>query len=288
MAKLEGSATAVAVIGTGAIGSAVARRLLETGHDVAVWNRTESRAEELVALGAVPARSVEEAVSSRALVLMTLKDHAAVEQCLSQVNLDVSGQTFVGMYTGTAGEARLAAQRVAGLGGEYLDAGLQASPEMIGTDAATILYSGSPLAFEQHRGTLGLLSKPRFVGEMPEAAAVWDLVLFGVWYDAQLGLLRALETARAAGVDLVELSSTMSTQLGHVVAAVSTTVSEVERASYPRGPADLTEHLTVIRRLIELRAGRHLGDGGLPQVAARVEALIADGRGSEGLTATVG
>jgi hypothetical protein len=73
-----------------------------------------------------------------------------------------------------------------------------------------------------------------------------------------------------------------------VVTAVSATVSEMQQATYPPGPADLTEHLTVVRHLIELRAGRRLGDGGLPELAARIEALIADGRGGEGLTATVG
>jgi 3-hydroxyisobutyrate dehydrogenase-like beta-hydroxyacid dehydrogenase len=288
MAEVKKSAPRVAVIGTGAIGSAVARRLLGSGHEVTVWNRTESRAKELVVEGALPARSVWEAVSASTLVFLTLKDYGAVEQSLTQLDVSLSGRTLVGMYTGTPSEARLVAQRVTSRGAQYIDAGVQASPELIGTDAATILYSGSLHAFEHHRSTLELLSTPRFVGEAPEAAAVWDLALFGVWYDAQLGLLRALETARAAGVDVVEFSRTASTQLGHVVAAVSNTVSEMQQATYPAGPADLTEHLTVVRHLVELRAGRRLGDGGLPAVAARIEALIADGRGGEGLTATVG
>lgn len=288
MVEVKKSAPRVAVIGTGAIGSAVVHRLLGGGYDVTVWNRTESRATELVAAGALPARSVREAVSSSTLIFLPLKDYTAVEQCLTQLDMDLSGQTIVGMYTGTASEARLAAQRVTSLGGQYIDAGIQASPEMIGTDAATILYSGSRHAFEQHKTTLELLSKPRFVGETLEAAAVWDLALFGVWYDAQLGLLRALDAAREAGIDVVEFSHTASAQLGHVVTAVSATVSEMQQATYPPGPADLTEHLTVVRHLIELRAGRRLGDGGLPEVAARIEALIADGRGGEGLTATVG
>ncbi|WP_196255714.1 NAD(P)-dependent oxidoreductase [Micromonospora sp. WMMD558] len=288
MVDVGKSAPRIAVIGTGAIGGAVVHRLLGDGRHVTVWNRTEGRARDLVVAGALPARSVREAVSSSTLVFLTLKDYAAVEQCLGQLDMDLSGQTIVGMYTGSASEARLAAQRVAGLGAQYIDAGIQASPEVIGTDAATILYSGSPEAFEQHRATLELLSKPRFVGEAPEAAAVWDLALFGVWYDAQLGLLRALETARAAGINVLEFSRTASTQLGHVVAAVPATVSEMQQGIYPAGPADLTEHLTVVRHLIELRAGRRLSDGGLPEVAAKIEALIADGRGGEGLTATAG
>ncbi|MER7893794.1 NAD(P)-binding domain-containing protein [Micromonospora sp. NPDC094482] len=288
MVEVEQSAPRVAVVGTGAIGSAVVHRLLGGGYDVTVWNRTESRATELVAAGALPARSVREAVSSSTLIFLTLKDYTAVEQCLTQLDRDLSGQTIVGMYTGTPGEARSAAQRVTSLEARYLDAGIQASPEMIGTDAATILYSGSRHAFEQHRTTLELLSRPRFVGETPEAAAVWDLALFGLWYDAQLGLLRALDAARDAGIDVLDFSHTASTQLGHVVTGLSATVSEMERGTYPPGPADLTEHLTVVRHLIDLRAGRRLGDGGLPEVAAEIEALIADGRGGEGLTATAG
>jgi 3-hydroxyisobutyrate dehydrogenase-like beta-hydroxyacid dehydrogenase len=289
MVEVENSAADVAVVGTGAIGSAVARRLLAGGHNVTVWNRTGSRAAQLVNEGVAQARSVREAVSSSSISLLTLKDFTAVQQCLADLDrMDLSRRTIVGMYTGTAGEARSLAQRVNELAGQYLDAGTQAVPETIGTDAATILYSGSRQAFQQHKATLELLSKPHFVSEAPEAAAVWDLALFGVWYDAQLGLLRALDTVRACGIDLVEFSETATTQLGHVVNAVSGTVSEIQQAAFPAGPADLTEHLKVLCQLIELRAGGCLGDGGIPRVAEVVEALVVGGRGGEGLTSVVG
>ncbi|GGS90992.1 6-phosphogluconate dehydrogenase [Planobispora rosea] len=288
MTEIESPAHRVAVIGTGAVGSAVTRRLLTGGHEVVVWNRTASRSAGLVAEGALPAGSIGEAASSGTLILLTLTDYAAVRQCLAALDTDLSERTVIGMYTGTADDARRAARRVTALGAHYLDAGIQAAPEMIGTDAATILYSGSRSAFERHRTTLELLSRPRFVGEAPQAAAVWDLALFGVWYDAQLGLLRALDTVRETGIDIAEFSDTAATQLGHVVTGIPTAVSELLQAAYPAGPATLTEHLTVVRHLIELRSGGRLGDGGLPAVAARIEALIADGRGDEGLTATAG
>lgn len=276
----------VAVVGTGAIGGAVVRVLLKGGYDVTVWNRTAGRAAGLVAEGAVRAGSVQEAVSAAPLVLLTLTDHAAVRQCLNQV--DLSGQTVVGMYTGTADDARQAAERVGELGGQYVDAGIQTAPEAIGTDTATILYSGPRPAFDRHRAVFDLLSTPRFVGEAPDAAAIWDLTLFGLWYDAQLGLLRALDTVRAAGIDMAEFGATAETQLGHVLTAIPATVDELRQGAYPAGPANLAEHLTVVNHLVELRAGQRLGTGGLPDVAARLAALIADGRGDEGLTAIVG
>ncbi len=283
---VKNSASRVAVVGTGAIGSAVARRLLGNGYDVTVWNRTAGRAAELVAEGAARAGSVQEAVSSSPLVLMTLTGYEAVRQCLARV--DLSGQTIVGMYTGTADEAREVAEQVSRLGGRYVDAGIQASPETIGTTAAQILYSGSRPAFDEHRAVLDLVGMARFVGEAPEAAAVWDLALFGVWYDAQLGLLRALDAVQAAGIDVAEFGDTAGTQLGHVITAIPTTVEELRQASYPSGPATLAEHLPVIRHLIGLRVKSPIGDGGLPDVAARLETLITTGHETEGLTATIG
>ncbi|AQZ62695.1 2-hydroxy-3-oxopropionate reductase [[Actinomadura] parvosata subsp. kistnae] len=277
----------IAVIGTGAIGSAVTRRLLEHGHDVVVWNRTPARLNPLATAGARPAASVSEAVSSATLTLLTLTDYTAVQECLAALDGDLSGRTIVAMCTGTPDDAERAARRVAALGASYLDAGVQAAPETIGTGAATILYGGSPEAFQRHRAVLELLSTPRFAGQAPQAAAIWDLTLFGLWYDAQLGLLRALDTVRAAGIDVTEFAASAADQLGHVVTGAPGTAAELLRAAYPAGPATLAEHLTVLRHLIGLRDGQVLGDGGLPAVAARIETLIAQGRESEGLTATI-
>src|SRR5947207_9020012 len=44
--------TSIAVIGLGAMGSPITRRLLDAGHDLVVWNRTGEKAEPLVDLGA--------------------------------------------------------------------------------------------------------------------------------------------------------------------------------------------------------------------------------------------
>lgn len=277
----------IAVIGTGAVGSAVARRLLRAGCCTVVWNRTASRASELVAAGATLAPSLHDAVASCTLVLLALADHRAVDDCLAQVDRLLPGQTLVGLYTATPREAQLTAQRVSELGAQYIQAGVQASPEFIGTADALILFSGPHIAFDRHKPILDLLCTPRFAGESAQAAATWDLALFGVWYDAQLGVLRALDAAREAGLDLFEFSRTSRAQLEHVVSGVPATTAELHRRDFPPGPSDLAGHLPVIRHLVELRSGRPLGDGGLSAVATRIEQLIAEGHASQGLTATI-
>lgn len=277
----------VAVLGTGAIGTAVVRRLLATGTDVVAWNRTAARLADLAAAGVRPAATPGEAVAAGDLTLVALTDYRAVLDVLGQLEPPLSGRTIAVLCTGTPDDARAAAERVAALGADYLDAGVQTAPENIGTDDAVILYGGSPDAFARHRDTLSQLSPPRFVGATPEAAAVWDLALFGIWYDAQLGLLRALQLAADAGIDLDEFTQTAATQLGHVVAAAPDTAAELAAADYPRGPASLDEHLPLVRQLVEMRAGSRLGDGGLAEIGRVVERLIDRGHGAAGLTAVL-
>ncbi|MEU8269421.1 NAD(P)-dependent oxidoreductase [Sphaerisporangium sp. NPDC049002] len=68
----------VAVLGTGHMGRAVARRLLSHGYDVRVWNRTPGRAAEVVEAGAVEASSPVEAARGVEAVLLSLADDQAV------------------------------------------------------------------------------------------------------------------------------------------------------------------------------------------------------------------
>jgi 2-hydroxy-3-oxopropionate reductase len=53
----------LAFIGAGLMGAPMIRRLLLAGFEVQVWNRTPSKAEPLVAAGAVHAASPAEAAS---------------------------------------------------------------------------------------------------------------------------------------------------------------------------------------------------------------------------------
>ena len=55
--SVTGSSLKVAVLGTGIMGSAIARDLLRNGLSVTVWNRTRERTEPLAAAGARVASS---------------------------------------------------------------------------------------------------------------------------------------------------------------------------------------------------------------------------------------
>jgi 3-hydroxyisobutyrate dehydrogenase-like beta-hydroxyacid dehydrogenase len=79
---MESPSMKIAFLGLGKMGTPMARRLLEAGHSLTVWNRTPERAASLVATGATLAASPAEAAQSADAVLTMLFDDAANEEVL--------------------------------------------------------------------------------------------------------------------------------------------------------------------------------------------------------------
>src|SRR5262245_64809287 len=69
----------VGFLGLGRMGSAMARRLCEAGHDVAVYNRTPEKAKALAEAGAKVVGSIAEAAHYGKAVFTMLADDAALE-----------------------------------------------------------------------------------------------------------------------------------------------------------------------------------------------------------------
>jgi 3-hydroxyisobutyrate dehydrogenase-like beta-hydroxyacid dehydrogenase len=72
----------IAFLGLGKMGSPMARRLLDAGHQLTVWNRTQERAQALIAAGATLESTPAEAAQTADVVLTMLFDDAANEQVL--------------------------------------------------------------------------------------------------------------------------------------------------------------------------------------------------------------
>jgi 3-hydroxyisobutyrate dehydrogenase len=93
----------VGVAGLGAMGSALAARLMEVGHEVFVWNRSAEKAKPLQDAGAKVATSPAALVASCEAVLTILTDGAAIEQVYNGPNGllsgDVKGKLLIEMST---------------------------------------------------------------------------------------------------------------------------------------------------------------------------------------------
>ena len=72
----------VALIGAGAMGGAIGRRLVETGQSLQVFDLDRAKVEELVALGATAAESAAEAAGRSDYVILSLNSPRIVQAAL--------------------------------------------------------------------------------------------------------------------------------------------------------------------------------------------------------------
>src|SRR4051812_41724638 len=97
------TALRIGVAGTGRMGAAMAQRLMDVGHQVSVWNRSQDKTKPLVDKGAMLAPTPQALASGAELVITILTDAAAIDATYRGDNGllagDVSGRIFVEMST---------------------------------------------------------------------------------------------------------------------------------------------------------------------------------------------
>jgi 3-hydroxyisobutyrate dehydrogenase len=191
----------LAVVGLGGMGSRIARRLLDAGYPVLVWNRTAARAEEIE--GAVVADSPAEAARRADAVLTMVADPAALRAVTEAseglaAGLDGSTTVIEMSTVGPAAVTRLAEALPAGT--PLLDAPVLGS--LVEAEAGDLrIFVGGPAALvEEWTPLLSVLGSPLHVGPLGAGAAaklVANSVLFGT-----LGVLgEALALADGLGLD---------------------------------------------------------------------------------------
>jgi 3-hydroxyisobutyrate dehydrogenase len=203
----------VSVLGSGAMGSTLARVLLERGHDVTAWNRSDSeRARAVTAAGAAQAGSPAEAAGAAPLVLMCVTDYPAAEEVLAApgVLATLAGRDFVQLTNGNEDQVRGQMGRVQAAGGRMLAGGILGYPRHIGRPETVIMYAGDAAVFERHEATLaGLAGSQRYYGEDPGPPNALYVAAFGFYFAALAGFLEAAALAGSRGVPPGEFAAAM-------------------------------------------------------------------------------
>jgi 3-hydroxyisobutyrate dehydrogenase/2-hydroxy-3-oxopropionate reductase len=173
----------VAVLGLGAMGGRVARRLLDGGRRVVVWNRSAEKAAALGDAGAEAAASPAAAVTGVDVVITMLADPAALDAvCAGFAPVLRPGQTVVEMSTvGPEAVERLRAAVPPGVG--VVDAPVIGSVEAAAGGTLTLFVGGEAADVAGVRELLGELGAVVVVGGPALGAAaklVANSTLFGV------------------------------------------------------------------------------------------------------------
>jgi 3-hydroxyisobutyrate dehydrogenase len=115
----------IGVAGVGRMGAAMALRLIELGHTVAVWNRTSDKTRPLAEAGAFVAASPAELASRCEAVITILMDADAIERVYNGndglLSGEVKGKLFIEMSTVLSETEIVLAQKVRAKGASFVE-----------------------------------------------------------------------------------------------------------------------------------------------------------------------
>jgi 3-hydroxyisobutyrate dehydrogenase-like beta-hydroxyacid dehydrogenase len=204
-------AESVAVVGLGAMGAGAARRLLDQGHRVLVWNRSAAKAAPLVERGAQAARSPGAAAAGAGIVITFLADDRALEEVVLAPDGVAAGLgeggVHLSMSTIAPGTARRLAEAHRASGAAYVAAPVFGRPDAAASGQLWIVTSGPAEAKVLARPALEALGQGvHDFGEDPEGAHVVKLAGNFLIAAASEAMAEAYTLGEKCGLDRTRLA----------------------------------------------------------------------------------
>jgi 3-hydroxyisobutyrate dehydrogenase-like beta-hydroxyacid dehydrogenase len=195
----------VGFIGLGIMGRAMARRLVDAGHRVAVWNRDGAKADELVKAGARRAATPRDSAAGSEVIITMVTDSAAVESVTlgrdGAIHGAKAGAVIVDMSTIHPDVSRKigAALKAKGIG--YLDSPVTGMEFRARDGTLSLLIGGEKADLEKARDILSILGNritlfgPQGAGQIAKAC---NQILCAV---NMVGIVEALHLGRLNGIE---------------------------------------------------------------------------------------
>jgi len=162
--------TPLGFIGVGVMGRPMARRLLQQGHSLMIYDKEPGALEELAALGARVAHSVRE-VADHAVVMFTSLPNPVVFKAVT-IGTDgiIEGRAvkiLVDLSTVGSRATREVAERLANKGIATVDAPVSGGAGGAEKGTLAMMVAGNPEAIAQVRALFDVFGKVFIVGEQP-------------------------------------------------------------------------------------------------------------------------
>lgn len=196
----------VAFLGLGNMGGAMARRLAEAGHSMAVYNRSPEKLRHLVEQGAVAVNSPAEAVADAdAVFSMVTNDDASraiwtgPAGALSRIR---PGTLAIESSTVSYGWIKALGRKASEAGAAFLDCPVAGRPDAAAAGELTVFAGGDAADLERARPLLSAFSK-NVVHLGPPANGLAFKLLYNLFGAVQVAALaEAMAACAAVGIDL--------------------------------------------------------------------------------------
>lgn len=215
----------IGFLGLGAMGGGIARRLMDAGHQVTGWNRTKSKAQDLVDAGMGWADTPAELAGSVDLLFSMLTNTAAIEGAAHG-----DDGVLAGLRPGTvwsdlstiAPDASVAlAEEVAATGAFFLDTPVSGSPATLAAGQMSVMVGGDRSAYDHIEGVLHAIGpKVTYIGPnghaiLTKVAINLTLVVSVTAFAEAVTLVEKAGVDRAAVVDAALKSVVASPVIGY-------------------------------------------------------------------------
>ncbi|MEU0384683.1 NAD(P)-dependent oxidoreductase [Streptomyces chartreusis] len=273
--------TPVTVIGLGLMGQALAGAFLKAGHPTIVWNRTSSKADQLVAEGARLAPTVDDALKAGSLTIICVTDYPALHELLGARDIELDGTMLINLTSGNSAQAREAARWAEERGARYLDGAIMAIPSTIGTAEAVILHSGPQSDFEAHKSTVDALGTVTYLGADHGLASLYDVAGLAMMWSVLNAWLQGTALLRTAGVDAAAYAPFARQIAAGVAEWLPGYAKQIDSGSFPAEVSDLETDARAMAHLIEESEAVGV-NAELPKlIKAMADRSIAAGHGGE-------
>ena len=272
--------TQIAFLGTGLLGAALAEAAAKRGDRVVAWNRTLDKARALEAHGVRVAATPADAVRDARRVHLVLKDDAVVEEVVAALRPGLAPDAVVIDHTTT--HPALTADRARRLNDEgvrYLHCPVFIGPAAARKGQGTILACGPQALFDLVKDDLGRMAhRLEYCGERPDLAAVFKLC--GNAFIIGINALVADVFSIAAGAGVPPADALGILDYFNPAAVIAGRGRNMAAGDWTPS-FELTMARKDVRLMLETAGSLPLA--ALPGVAARMDALLAEGHGADDL-----
>ena len=197
----------VGVIGTGLLGSAIAKRLALSGHKIIAYNRTIQKAESLKSFGIQVAEYPKELANKCELVITILKDTQAIEQMAFGDNGIIHGKhdglIVADMSTISPISSRNIAKKFSDAGISMMDTPVMGGPSLAEKGQMIIMVGGKKEIYDKCKMVFDSIGEKTFLlGENGSGHAM-KLALNSQIAILALSLSEGIILAKKSGLDPV-------------------------------------------------------------------------------------
>ncbi|KAI6690156.1 hypothetical protein NL676_026984 [Syzygium grande] len=204
----------IGFLGLGIMGTPMAQNLIKAGCDVTVWNRTKSKCDSLISLGAQYKSSPEEVAATCDVTFAMLADpESAVHVACGKhgaANGMSPGKGYVDVSTVDGTTSKLISGHIKGTGALFLEAPVSGSKKPAEDGQLIFLTAGDKALYEMVAPFLDIMGKSKFyLGDVGNGAAM-KLVVNMIMGSMMASFSEGLLLSKKVGLDpnvLVEVVS---------------------------------------------------------------------------------